>query len=186
MPAGSRPPTRSAPFPNGGFEQVGDAGIGEDARLREGDDLQVDALSVSLLQAQQGFEPGKSDVRVDIDVAARRDRSERRQHFDQPAATRLDRRRDGAPQRFFGRDAVRDRRAFDMRNERQTDERLVEVDMAFDEAGKDQPTFGVKALRVGRRAVGGARAERRYAAVLNKQLGRRAARGERIGDDERA
>ncbi len=55
-------------------EEIGDAGLAQDARLRKGDDLHVDEMRVSLLELQQRFEPGEPGLGVDVDMAAQRRR----------------------------------------------------------------------------------------------------------------
>ena len=129
-------------------EQVGDAGDRHDAALREGDDLDIDEIPRRLAHPQQRVQPAKADLGVDVDVAAQRGRAERDDLVDQPPRARP---RPAAPssRRSSRSRAIRSATvAGPMRLKRQAEQRLVEMDMAVDEAGDEQ-----RAAKIDRRRV---------------------------------
>ena len=59
-------------------EQIGDAGLGDHAALRKGDELNVDEIARGLAHLQQRFQAGEADVGIDVDMAAQRASCHRR------------------------------------------------------------------------------------------------------------
>ncbi len=55
---------------HGRVQEVGGAGCGEDAALREGDDLDAEALALELAQLEHGVEVGEPRDRIDVHVRA--------------------------------------------------------------------------------------------------------------------
>ena len=127
-------------------EQRGRPGITQDAALREGDDLHVDEIAIAVLEAQHRFEARKPDLGIDVDMGAQRARPERCDLFDEATASLLDRERQGSAQLLFAADAFGDGGARRVGDQRQAEQRLVEMDMALDEAGRDEATLAIDRL----------------------------------------
>ena len=70
-PAGSRPPTRSAPAMRAAASRSGAPGLRRHAALRESDELDVDPITKGLANPDDRFEIVEADIVVDVDVAAR-------------------------------------------------------------------------------------------------------------------
>ena len=122
------------------------------ARLREGDGLDVDQPPVALLERQHGLQPLEADLRVDVDMAAHRERAEGGDLLDQPAAALLDRTLIWRRMRLLRFNPRGDRVAGNMRDERQADQRLVEMDVSVDEGRREKPALRGETRSADRRA----------------------------------
>ena len=152
-PAGSRPPTRSAPAPSAAA-RVGRAFFRRHAALREGHELNVDPVAIGLAHTQHGFEIGEADVVVDVDVAAHARRAVGDQRSDERRGARFDRQRDAMAFDALGGDPLTHAAALDMGQTRRAPMRLVEMDVAVDERRQEERALKIDAL-AGRSALPG-------------------------------
>ncbi len=130
-----------------GGQKVRGARIAQDPALREGDDLDVDEVAIGLLQPKHRFEPGQADVRVDVDMRAQRAGAESRDLLDEAPAALLDRKVEGGAERLLVPDPIQNRRPRPVRDERQAQQGLVEVDMAFHERRHEERPGAVEHRR---------------------------------------
>ena len=103
--------------------------------------------------------------------------------FDEPHGPRLDRVGQLAPQRLFSRDSLLHAVAGPVRDEGQAEQRLVEMDMALDEAGKHQRAVQSGPLYAGRGGGGAGIGNLRDAAVGNRNVGAASGRKPRVDED---
>ena len=119
---------------------------GHDAALREGDELNVDPVAISLAHLQHRFEIGETDVVVDIDMAARSRAAVGDQRPNKRGRADFDREGHLMARDALGGDALAHAASLDMRQARRAPMRLVEMDVAVDERGQEELSAEIDAL----------------------------------------
>ena len=162
-------------------DEVGRALLRGHAALREGDELNVDPVAVSLAHAQHRFEIGEADVVVDVDVAARARRAVGDQRADERRGARLDRQRDAMAFDALGGDPLAHAVSLDMGQARRAPVRLVEMDVAVDERRQEERALKIDALAW---LIGASRRmQRRNDAACDLDIGEAALGKTRVGED---
>ena len=152
-----------------------------DAALREGDELNVDPVAISLAHLQHGFEIGETDVVVDVDVAPRARGSVGDQRANEGGCAGFDRKRDLAALDALGGDALAHAASLDMGQARRAPMRLVEMDVAVDERRQEELSGEIDALAGLSR--GARRMRRDDKAVGDFHVGETSVRKARVGQN---
>ena len=182
MPAGSRiePADKIGAGADRLIEELGGTLVGDDAALREGDELDADHVANRLAHVEECLEPGEADLTIDVDVAAQKGRAIADHSPDQPERSLLHRVGKLAANFLLAGDAFGNRIARPMRLERQPEERLVEVDMTVNQARNEKRAGEIDALGASRRAH---LADLGDPAALDAQVGVTPVRQQRVSED---
>ena len=114
--------------------------------LREGHELNVDPVPVSLAHSQHGLEIGEANIIVDVDMATHARCAVSDQGLDQRGGARLDRQRHMMAFDAFGGDPLAHAVSLDMGASRCAPVRFVEMDMAVDERWQEKRALEIDAL----------------------------------------
>ena len=150
-------------------EQLGHAGRGDDAALRERHELDVEEVRHLVPEQDERLEAIEANLCVDVDVAPHATGPERDGLLDEPPCPLCDRRLDLAPDRLLRLDPLGHAAPAAVRDPGSAEERLVEVHVALHEGGQKESTAEVHVLlRLGRRAR---LADRRDPTALAEHVG---------------
>ncbi len=127
-------------------EQLGHAGRGDDAALRERHELDVEEVRHLVPEQDERLEAIEANLCVDVDVAPHATRPERDCLLDEPPCPLCDRRLDLAPDRLLRLDPLGHAAPAAVRDPGSAEERLVEVHVALHEGGQKESTAEVHVL----------------------------------------